>query len=112
MSETTLPNKRGQCGWVLLHRVRHRLEAMRALSTRLELVKPVQYLLLHTAASRVVRLPSPAKPKFAAVASPQAADKRQQLPDADCEGITTVGSRDFELYLPHYRLIGVHSTRR
>jgi len=48
---------------------------MRALSTRLELVKPVQYLLLHTAASRVVRLPSPAKPAFAAVASPQAADK-------------------------------------
>ena len=51
MRETTLPNEGSQCRRVLLHRGRHRLESLRALSTRLDLGKPVQYLLLHTAES-------------------------------------------------------------
>ena len=86
MSETTLPNERGQCCWVLLHRVRHRLEPMRALSTRLELVKPVQYLLLHTADSRGCATAVAREAGFAPSVA-QAADK--QLPAPDCEGITT-----------------------
>ena len=55
MRETTLPNEGGQRRRVLLHCGRHRLEALRALSTRLDLGKPVQYLLLHTVGQRAVR---------------------------------------------------------